>query len=503
MTVKIVKKGSVNTKPVAFCDIFVDASATDGQEVSLMTDSRQGRFPRRLNLTTRVAIALFVLTSSARCRNAGPISPRESNSVLRIGVGEIGLDQAVQTFSVEGLAKVAADGRPGARLAKGWTVAQDGLSIIVDLRPNLRFHDGSPVSAEVIAEVLQQSLPGFMGIAYEDVSSIGATSAEQVKITLHRPSTFVLESLEAPIRKPALPRVGTGPFVSTSSTNGAELVANPDYYLGRPKVDRIVVNVYSSVRTAWAETLRDHVDMVWDVGVNLLESLQQATTVQVFSYVRNYQYLVLLNPKSPALHPPAVRRRLNASIDRDAFIRDALDGHGLPSHSPIWPQHWAVLPNPTELAPPRESSLPAAASTRPSQMEGQRQIGVKFTCLVAAEHERMGLVISRQLRDVGIEMRLEEASVDRIRRALVQHDFDAVLVDAISAPSMFRPYLWWHSRGSLNRARTLVQRWMKRSILFGTRSLTTNTDAPLRDLSKVWPWIRRRSSWRGRSERVS
>ncbi len=381
----------------------------------------------------------------------GRMSLRESNSVLRIGVGEVGVDQAVQTFSVEGLAKVAADGRPGARLAKGWTVAQDGLSVLVDLRPNLRFHDGSQVSAEVVADVLRQSLPSFMGVAYEDVSGIEATSAEQVKITLHRPSTFLLESLEAPIRKPALPSVGTGPFISTASTNGAELVANPDYYLGRPKVDRIVVNVYPSVRTAWAEMLRDHVDMVWDVGVNLLESLQQATTVQVFSYVRNYQYLVLLNPKSGALRSQAVRRRLNASIDRDAFIRDALDGHGIPSHGPIWPQHWAILGNPTELAHPRQSSLPAAASTQPSEVEDQRQIGVKFTCLVAGEHERMGLVISRQLRDVGIEMTLVEASVDRIRSALVQHDFDAVLVDAISAPSMFRPYLWWHSRGSLNR----------------------------------------------------
>ena len=47
-------------------------------------------------------------------------------------------------------------------------------------------------------------------------------------------------------------------------------------------------------------------------------------------------------------------------------------------------------------------------------------------------------------------MELEEASPDRVYQALSASSFEAVFLDMVSGPSLFRAYQWWHSGGSLN-----------------------------------------------------
>ncbi len=75
---------------------------------------------------------------------------------------------------------------------------------------------------------------------------------------------------------------------------------------------------YPTIRAAWAEMLRNKIDMLYDVGEDAASSMQQATNVSMFNFTRPYQYVVLLNVRSPKLKSPAIRRALNAAIDRSA-----------------------------------------------------------------------------------------------------------------------------------------------------------------------------------------
>ena len=99
---------------------------------------------------------------------------------------------------------------------------------------------------------------------------------------------------------------------------------------------------YPSVRAAWADLLRDRIDMLYEVSADALDSLTGATTVSVFSFTRPYQYVIAFNQRSPTLRSSKIRRALNAAIDRAALVRDGLDGRGYRSSGPIWPQHWAL-----------------------------------------------------------------------------------------------------------------------------------------------------------------
>ena len=375
--------------------------------------------------------------------------------MLRIGFGGLtagsslsGLRPFIQNLSNEALAAMGNNGRPEPRIANRWDVSGDGLRLTVRVRPNVRFHDGTPVTAPLVVEALKQTLPVFMGAAYGDVSAIDAVSNDTILFRLRRASSFLLDSLEVQITKPGTSDVGTGPFVSGAGGNVSDIVSNVDYYLGPPSIQRIVLNTYPSVRAAWADLLRQRIDMLYEVGSDALDSLQTSTTVNVYQFNGPYQHVILLNSTRPALRSPSVRRALNVAVNRNVLIREALNGHAAPSSGPVWPRHWALD---GEL--PTFTYDPAAAAglfTRERATRGGTP-ALTFTCLVAPDHERLALAARRQLETVGVEMRTEDASIAQIEQALATRDFEAILLDLVSGPSMFRPYSWWHSHGSLNR----------------------------------------------------
>ena len=387
--------------------------------------------------------------------------PRTESSVgggpttLRIGVGQVpsspgqGLRQLVQNLTVESLAILTVEGRPRPSLAKDWTVSPDGLSLTVNFAPNLTFHDGSPLTATVVANALQAMLPNMMGAAVEDVEDIKAVSDQQVVVRFRRPSPFLLDALETPIPKPGSSLIGTGPFAVADPKAPTELTANAHYALGRPGIDRIVLQTFPSVRAAWAELLRDRLDMLYEVGVDALDSLETSTSVSVFNYTRHYQYVVVLNTKADVLRSKEVRRALNLAVDRPRVVRDALNGHGIASSGPVWPQNYGFRP---EL-PKFEFNAEAAAAILSRGKPDTKGAGsLHFTCLVAPDtvNERLALVLKGQLEAVGVNMSVEETSMDRIVEAVKNRKFEAMLMEAISGPTLLRPYQVWHSHGAAN-----------------------------------------------------
>jgi peptide/nickel transport system substrate-binding protein len=355
----------------------------------------------------------------------------------------------VQNVTVESLATLTAEGRPRPALAKDWIVSPDGRSLTVNLAPNLTFHDGSPLTATVVANALQAMLPNTMGPAFEDVEGVSAVGDQQVVVRFRRPSPFLLDSLETPIPKPGSSLVGTGPFAVVDPKSPTELRANNRYALGPPGIDRIVVQSFPSARAAWAELLRGRLDMLYEVGIDALDSLETSTSVSIFTHTRHYQYLVVLNIQSDVFRSKEVRRALNLAVDRQLVVRDALNGHGIESSGPVWPQNYGFRPD----LPKFQLDVAAAAATFAHAKPASSQApSFQFTCLVPPDtvNERLALVLKRQLEAVGANMSVEETSMDRIVDALKSRRFEAVLMEVISGPTLLRPYQIWHSNGVFN-----------------------------------------------------
>jgi peptide/nickel transport system substrate-binding protein len=392
---------------------------------------------KRLGPALAALCGLMVLFGTARCGNRTGPALSAVAPTIRIGIGglpqltpQAGLRQVIGNLSLEGLVRFYENGRPSPWLAEAWTTAPDNLSLTLQLRRQARFHDGTPVTASIIVEALRQFLPTAMGPAFTDVEQILALDDRQVLIRLREPSRLLIEALETAIRKPGTADVGTGPYIGSATATSAALKANADYYLGRPTIDRVVLMPFPSLRTAWAELLRGNIDMLYEVNMDALDSLQASSNVSVFSYLRHYQYVIVFGSRVATLKPAAVRRGLNAAIDRDAIVRAALNGHGIPSTGPVPPKHWALGSEAPKLGFDRK--LAASLS--------QRQL--RFTCLVPADsvYERIALLVKQQLAAVSVDMRIEEATQDQIMQAAKSRNFEAILVDVVSGPSMFRSY---------------------------------------------------------------
>ena len=355
-----------------------------------------------------------------------------------------GFRQLSQIYSVESFLRPDEEGRLQPLLAESSKLSDDGRSLQVRLRRGVRFHDGSPVNPAAVTEILPGALKEFMGPVFPDVERISPLDTDTVEVRFATSSPFVLEAMEAPFRKPGPAIVGTGPYIVLPSST-TEMRAFPEYYLGAPVIDRLVVSNYPSVRAAWAEMLRDRIDMLYEVGTDALDSMVGSNNISLFTFTRHYQYALAFNPRSEPLRSPDVRRGLGWSVDRNEIVRNALKDHGIASSGPLTSGYWALERSAPTFGYDLERAtafLGARRTKRP----------VRFTCLIPpdAVTERVALELKRQFNAVGVDMTIEEATQDQLFRRSGSGEYDALLVELISGPTLFRPYVVWHSTGPMN-----------------------------------------------------
>lgn len=393
-----------------------------------------------------VAIVFGLLAATAGCRAQGTPAGASSSSTLRVGFGltsgqnvQLGIGGAVRNITLEGLVTFSREGRLVPKLAESVVELPDGLGWIIRLKPGLMFHDGSPLTAAIVRTTLLKGLPDAIGLAYEDVASIVETESNTLEVRLKRRSTSVLEALDLLIPAPDSETIGTGPFSATIEADGsAELLANLRYHEGRPTLDRISIRPYESVRSAWADMLRGATDMLYEVGLDSIDSLDASSATKVVSFQRPYMYAVILNVDRPQLKDRAFRRTLSSAIDRELFVSQALNGHGRAAQDPVGPTHWAndAEDSPLPYAPRRVTATGPAPH---------------FTCLYSdPSHERLALVLKRMLESVGVEVTLESVPVDEALKRVTSGDFDAWLADVLQGPTLSRAYRFWHSGAPYN-----------------------------------------------------
>ena len=128
------------------------------------------------------------------------------------------------------------------------------------------------------------------------------------------------------------------------------------------------------------------------------------------------------------------------AVDRDAVVRNALNGYGIASTGPVWPHYWAI-----GAGQPMFQFDPARAT----KMLGEK---LKISVLVSpdAPFERIALEVKRQLAAVGVDMTPEELPINELTERGAKRQYDAMLTEVLSGPTLLRPYLIWHSKMPMN-----------------------------------------------------
>lgn len=409
------------------------------------------RPPRRLGLLT----CLLVLVTTSGC------SPRAAEDTdragLRIGFGT-GQSARVTTVGYvtdllysETLLSRGWDGRQTPRLLTGWSWEDGGRVLNMQLKDNVVFHDGTPLSAALVAQLLKPRTPSDWG--FENVTEVAARGDREVSISLSQPDLFLLNGLaDRKIVHPSNPDVGTGPFVLLQRRPMVQTRRFDRYHAGPSALSGVSVTPYDRSRSVWSALMRDEVDAAHEVNLDSVDFMQKSSHIKTFPTIQPFYIALVFNLRNQALGAVDVRRAIAQSIDRQSILDRAMRGRGRLADSPIWPNHWAYQPVaqawPYSPEDARGRLDKAGLHVKPVARAGEVRRRFKLRCLVFADepqYERIALMIQRQLLEVGIDLEIELADLQTIATRAAQGDFDTYLMRLNAGRSMDFTYRAWRS----------------------------------------------------------
>ena len=330
--------------------------------------------------TMRRTITLFtfllLLTISSSAIASRPTTAQATQTTFTVGWGGSPLDTlnptAVTLYDggsyitmhaiYDTLVRSDPNGDPIPDLAQSWTYV-DPTTVTFNLAHNAAWHDGKPFTADDIVYTVNTYLAHsefpIMRLYVENVKSITATDQYTVQIKLTNPDvTFVPERLPGMY---ILPKhiwetvsnftsftnpnpVGTGPFkfASWGGVNSyVEFVANPDYFLGKPHIDRFVLRYFTSYNPMALAIQSGEIDYAGPLFPPAIVSTLEGTSgVKVVSRPDPRYYYFCFNQYAkgagnPTLRDKNVRTALSHAIDNTELAAVVWAGRAFPQNTVI------------------------------------------------------------------------------------------------------------------------------------------------------------------------
>src|SRR5262245_52815252 len=226
-------------------------------------------------------------------------------------------------------------------VASAWTISPDGLTYTFKIRPGIRFHDGSPLTAVDVKASYDKILFPPEGVRsirkhhYSAVASVEAPDPSTVVFKLKFPSASLLAGLASPwnviFPKKYLDKdpnyfksnvVGSGPFKLKNYTRGStfEGERNPDYFVkDRPYLDgyKFFVSTETSVRAAAVRSGRAYIEFR-DLPLSEVDAIKKhlgdKIVVQQTAFVTHFG--IAMNNTVKPFNDVRVRKALTLGIDR-------------------------------------------------------------------------------------------------------------------------------------------------------------------------------------------
>ncbi len=330
----------------------------------------------------------------------------------------------------DGLLRFDPDGRVEPALAISWTWL-DPLTVRFKLRPEVKFHNGEPFSAQAVKFSIDRYLDektGFpargyidsiMRVDIVDPLTVDIVTAYPDGLLLNRLAAFILISPPEYLKTVgeeyfATHPVGTGAFVFSEWMKGREITlnANPSYWMpGHPKIQKLVFK-FLPVSKQLSAIQSGEINLITNLPGTQTRAVMENPRAAVMKKYAFRTVAVFLNFSSGPLRDVNVRKALNHALDRGELIRYDLMGNGLPiatlSMKGETGHNAKLSPYSFDLAKAKELLHKAG-----------HENGLTLSVLAKRNTERTVKIIASQLEKVGISLRAkfvtESASPDEFK----------------------------------------------------------------------------------------
>ncbi|HEX6821028.1 MAG TPA: ABC transporter substrate-binding protein [Candidatus Sulfotelmatobacter sp.] len=288
-------------------------------------------------------LAISVLLIAASSANADTRPQYGGTLHIAMTMSASSLDPAEMSDSVgarnlvalifDTLVTVDATGRPQSALAESWQTVRGDRGLEFHLRRNVKFHDGSPLTAEITASSLRRGNPAWNVTVTGDTVTIetAASTPELLQeVALFRNGIAKRDASGM--------MSGTGPFhiVEWQAAKHLVLAANEDYWNGRPFVDEIDVDMGRNFRDQMNALESGRADLVEVAPEQMHRAVSQRYELLRSSPI---ELIALKFAKEAAsAQEKASRDALRLSIERQSMHNVLLQGAGQSTASllPTW-----------------------------------------------------------------------------------------------------------------------------------------------------------------------
>lgn len=362
-------------------------------------------------------------------------------------------------------------------LASGMKVEENNATYTVSLKPELKWHDGAPLTADDVVFT-------FNLIQNPDVKSFLDSGWRGVKINKIDDQTvsFVLPNKYAPfphsLTTGILPKhilekippdqlrsdkfntispIGSGPFIlervqvdgdGSKRQTSVGLIPFKDYYAGKPKINRLVIKTFNDEEQMIKDYEQRKIDAM--VGLTSLpDKLEKDTSTKEYTPVTLGEVMVFFKTSQKPLDDRLIRKALVLSIDKPEVLSKV--GYPLlPISEPILPsqigynQKLGQKTGNKDLA--KRLFLTAGWKIDPASgllKKNGKTLSFTLVSKTNSEYSTVIRSLQKQWKAMGVDVRVILQNDQELQSTVASHNYDALLY-AISLGADPDSFAFWH-----------------------------------------------------------
>jgi peptide/nickel transport system substrate-binding protein len=386
-------------------------------------------------------------TQSGVFRFSEASDPKNLNPVLDAATPTLDLSMFIYSWTIryDSKGKPFPDALREIPTVANGDVSKDGLTLKYKLRPNIKWQDGVPLTCNDLKFTWQVVMNPHNNVTttdgYKSIGSIDCSDPTVAVIHMKKLYAPYLQQLwsvngNAPILPAhilakynddkgslntapynSLP-LGSGPFKVVAWNRGQDvrMVANPYFYLGKPKLNEVIYKILPDENTMQTQLQTHEIDMLaigsamkWPQYAALAaDPANGLTAVRVNSFLFSH---LDFNLRHPIVSDRNVRVALAYATDRDEIINKVLHGSAIPAETDQSPQlSWAYTGDITHhlYDPAKARAILDADGWKvgPDGIRVKNGQRLEFTLSTQTESnygKALQTVLQRQWREVGAQ----------------------------------------------------------------------------------------------------
>ncbi len=334
-------------------------------------------------------------------------------------------------------------------LAQSW-IELENQTILFKLREDVKFHDGTPMTVNDVKFSIERALENsrfhylkenVLKVEARDDYNILIQTRGDIKefmIALSSPSFSILNEKNTQVGNDFVNNpVGTGPFKFISRKNNEEidLIANENYFMERPKIDKLV---FKKVKNATEELLAKKIDFAYEVPKDNIEKIELSEDFELLTTGSYEMANLKLNIERPPFNDKKMREFLFYSLNFDE-LDEFVYGEARVAKSPfsMFIESYKSIPDYNKIYELEEGKKKLAQT--------QYKVGTPIKIIYNEEFKwklDVAYEIKKQLLNYGIEVEVIGLPYYEYFESILEGNGDIHIINTQNTSSLPEEYLF-------------------------------------------------------------